>query len=31
VILAHMLAIALVGAYGLSIWLHQIFNGPPSL
>ncbi len=29
VVLAPMLAIALVGSYGLMIWLYQMFAGPP--
>lgn len=29
VVLAPLLSVALVGAYGLSIWVWQLFNGPP--
>jgi periplasmic nitrate reductase NapE len=29
VFLAPMLAVALVGSYGLVIWLYQMFAGPP--
>lgn len=29
VVLAPALAVALVGAYGLFIWLSQMFLGPP--
>lgn len=29
VVLAPMLAVALVGAYGLAIWVTQMFMGPP--
>ena len=29
VFLAPMLAFALVGSYGLIIWLYQMFAGPP--
>jgi len=29
VLLAPMLAVALVGSYGLLIWLYQMFAGPP--
>lgn len=29
VVLAPMLAVALVGAYGLAIWVYQMFMGPP--
>jgi periplasmic nitrate reductase NapE len=29
VFLAPMLAVALVGSYGLIIWLYQMFAGPP--
>jgi nitrate reductase NapE len=28
-LLAPALAVATVGGYGLSIWLYQIFTGPP--
>lgn len=30
VFLAPMLAVALVGSYGLLIWLYQMFAGPPT-
>jgi periplasmic nitrate reductase NapE len=30
VVLAPVLAVAIVGAYGLVIWLYQMFAGPPS-
>ncbi len=30
IVLAPMLAVAIVGAYGFSIWLFQIFAGPPT-
>ena len=29
VVLAPMLAVAVVGSYGLLIWLYQTFMGPP--
>lgn len=29
VVMAPMLAVALVGTYGLVIWLYQFFAGPP--
>jgi periplasmic nitrate reductase NapE len=29
VVLAPMLAAAIVGSYGLLIWLYQMFMGPP--
>ena len=29
VVLAPMLAVAVVGTYGLLIWLYQMFMGPP--
>lgn len=29
VILAPMIAVAVVGSYGLLIWLYQLFMGPP--
>ncbi len=29
VVLAPMLAVAVVGSYGLLIWLTQMFMGPP--
>ncbi len=29
VVLAPALAVALVGAYGLAIWVFQMFMGPP--
>ena len=29
VVLAPMVAVALVGTYGLLIWLYQMFMGPP--
>ena len=29
VVLAPMLAVAVVGSYGLLIWLYQMFMGPP--
>jgi nitrate reductase NapE len=29
-VLAPMLAVALVGTYGLSIWIYQLIAGPPS-
>jgi len=30
-IIAPMMAIAVVGAYGLLIWLYQLFTGPPGI
>ena len=30
VILAPLLAVAIVGGYGLLIWLYQFFTGPPA-
>lgn len=29
VVLAPMVAVAIVGSYGLLIWLYQMFMGPP--
>lgn len=29
VVLAPMIAAAVVGSYGLIIWLYQVFMGPP--
>ncbi|MDQ7246373.1 periplasmic nitrate reductase, NapE protein [Dongia sedimenti] len=29
VFLAPILAVAFVGGYGLTIWIYQIFTGPP--
>ena len=29
VVLAPMVAVAVVGTYGLLIWLYQVFQGPP--
>ena len=29
VVLAPMIAVAVVGSYGLMIWLYQMFMGPP--
>ena len=26
-----LLSVALVGAYGFSIWIYQMFAGPPSI
>ncbi|HIM08848.1 MAG: periplasmic nitrate reductase, NapE protein [Gammaproteobacteria bacterium] len=31
VFLAPILAVAIVGGYGLLIWLYQMFAGPPGL
>jgi periplasmic nitrate reductase NapE len=31
VFLAPLVAVAIVGGYGLLIWLYQLFAGPPSL
>ena len=30
VVLAPVLAVAIVGSYGLVVWLWQLFNGPPT-
>ena len=30
VVMAPILAVALVGTYGLLIWLYQMFQGPPT-
>ena len=30
VVMAPMVAVALVGSYGLMIWLYQTFAGPPT-
>ncbi|MBY6057552.1 periplasmic nitrate reductase, NapE protein [Leisingera daeponensis] len=30
VVLAPVLAVAIVGGYGLMIWISQIFLGPPA-
>ena len=29
VVMAPMVAVAVVGSYGLLIWLYQLFMGPP--
>jgi len=29
-VLAPMIAVAVVGGYGLLIWLYQFFTGPPA-
>jgi periplasmic nitrate reductase NapE len=30
IVMAPLMAIALVGSYGLLIWLYQLFLGPPT-
>ena len=30
VVLAPVLAVAIVGGYGLAVWIYQIFVGPPT-
>lgn len=30
VVLAPALSVALVGSYGLALWIYQIFTGPPA-
>jgi nitrate reductase NapE len=30
VVLAPVLAVAIVGGYGLAVWLWQLFTGPPT-
>jgi periplasmic nitrate reductase NapE len=30
VVLAPVLAVAIVGSYGLAVWIYQLFAGPPS-
>lgn len=30
-VLFPVLSVAIVGAYGLSVWIYQIFTGPPGL
>lgn len=30
VVLAPMLAVVIVGGYGLLVWLYQMFAGPPT-
>lgn len=30
-VVAPLLAVAIVGGYGLLIWMYQLFAGPPSL
>ncbi|MEQ8289547.1 MAG: periplasmic nitrate reductase, NapE protein [Gammaproteobacteria bacterium] len=30
VVLAPLLAVAIVGGYGLLVWLYQMFAGPPT-
>ena len=30
VVLAPVLAIAFVGAYGFAVWIYQMFAGPPT-
>ena len=29
VVMAPMMAVAIVGSYGLLIWVYQMFSGPP--
>ena len=31
VIMAPLMAVAIVGGYGLTIWLYQLMAGPPGL
>jgi len=31
VVVAPMLSVAIVGGYGLLIWLYQMFAGPPGV
>jgi nitrate reductase NapE len=30
VVLAPVLAVAIVGSYGLAVWLYSLFAGPPT-
>lgn len=30
VVLAPLLSVAIVGGLGFSIWMYQLFNGPPT-
>jgi periplasmic nitrate reductase NapE len=30
VVLAPLLAVAIVGAYGFAVWIYQMFAGPPA-
>lgn len=30
VVLAPVLAVAIVGGYGLAIWMYQLLSGPPT-
>ncbi len=30
-VLFPVLSVAVVGAYGLSVWMYQIVNGPPGM
>ena len=30
VVLAPVLAVAIVGGFGLAVWLYQLFAGPPT-
>ena len=30
VVLAPVLAVAIVGGFGLAVWIYQLFNGPPT-
>ena len=30
VVLAPVLAVAIVGGYGFSIWMYQLLSGPPT-
>ena len=30
VVLAPVLAVAVVGSFGLAVWIYQIFSGPPT-
>lgn len=30
VVLAPVLAVAIVGSYGLAVWIGQLFAGPPT-
>jgi len=30
VVLAPVLAVAIVGSFGLAVWIYQLFAGPPT-
>ena len=30
IVMAPVLAVAVVGSYGLAVWIYQVFMGPPT-